>query len=353
MNRYSLPIALLGFMMTWSLPLSASSLDSEGRRYVRTAQVKIADAPPPLPYSGIVRSADNAPLAFQAGGRLAELNVDVGSSVKAGETLAILDNPELGPASKAANARVKELQTRVEQAARDVRRIRSLRQSGVAGQAELERAQENFDVLSASLATAKAESERARQLLQETRLSAPFDGEVSSVFAEPGQTIAAGRTILTLDGANGLEVEIGVPARQMRLLDIGMELPVEQFGTARRSIARIIHVARTRTQNQLYRVVAAIPEQSEMQAGSTITLLLPSAANAPLYEVPVRAVVDTGRGVPRVFIVVDGKVQGTQVSLHQILGDTVLISGPLNEGDSVVLEGLSGLLDSDAVKVLP
>ena len=321
--------------------------------YVRASIVKPAETPPPLPFSGTVRAADNAPLAFQAGGRLKSLEIDVGQKVKTGELLAILDNPELGPAANAATARVNELKARVAQALRDVKRIRSLRQSGVAGQAELERSQENFDVLNASLATAKAEAVRARQLLQETKLYAPFDGEISRVFVEPGQTISAGKTVLAIDGSGGLEIEIGVPSKQMKLLEIGREIPIKQFGAPLTTKAKVIHIASTRVRNQLHRVIAAIPQSDELQAGATITLLLPSLANATLLEIPVRAVVDTGRGVPRVFIIHDDHVQSVQIELHQVLGSTVLISGPLEVGDRLVTEGLAGLQDGNKVVVLP
>jgi RND family efflux transporter MFP subunit len=306
-----------------------------------------------LPFSGTVRAADNAPLAFQAGGRLQSLEIDVGQKVKAGDLLAVLDNPELGPAANAAKARVHELKTRVDQALRDVKRTRSLRRSGVAGMAELERSEENFAVLNASLATANAEAERANQLLKETKLYAPFDGDISRVFVEPGQTVSAGKTVLALDGAKGLEIEIGVPARQMKLLEIGRELSITQFGLPLESKARIIHIATTRVRNQLHRVIAALPDSSGLQAGATITLLLPSFASAPLLEIPVRSVVDTGRGVPRVFVISNGAVQSVQIQLHQVLGGTVLISGPLDVGDLVVAEGLAGLQDGNKVSVLP
>lgn len=343
----ALPLALL-------IPNLAFAADEPAatKKFVRVIAVATARDLPPLPFSGTVRAGNRAPLAFQTNGRLAQRPAEVGQNVKAGDLLAVLSNPQLKPALEAAKARVLELQTRTGQSQRDLERVRRLRQSGAATTEELEQVRANQQALQASLSLAIADRDRAQQLLDETRLTAPFSGQIAAVYLETGQIVAPGQTVVELSGAGGLELEIGVPANLLPRIRAGSKVPLSQFSQPLGVSGTISRLSQSSIPGQLNRVIISLPRDDRLHAGSTLTIGLPAVRSDHSLEVPIRAVIDTGRGIPRVFRYAEGRVESVAVELQKVLGRTVMIKGPLKPGEQVVYAGLAGLQDGAIVHVL-
>lgn len=340
------------FLVSSGTFAQAENPQRDTRSYVRVSPVLEARALPPLPFSGTVRAGNRAPLAFQTNGRLAERPAEVGQNVEEGELLAVLDNPQLEPAFQAANARVMELKTRTAQSERDLERVRRLRQTGAATTEELEQVRANHEAQLAALSLATADRERAKQLLNETRLTAPFSGQIAAVYLEKGQIVAPGQTVVELSGSGGLELEIGVPAKLLALIEAGTKVPLSQFNQPMGIFGTVSRLSQTSVPGQLNRVVIRLPRDSRLHGGSTLTVGLPATKAEQSLEVPIRSVIDTGRGIPRVFRYAQGRVESVAIELQKVLGATVLIRGPLKPGDWVVYAGLEGLQDGTEVLLL-
>ena len=319
-------------------------------RYVRVAPVETISSVAPLPFSGTVTASSGADLAFQTSGRVARRVVEVGQRVQAGELLLVLDNPQLAPALESAVAREQELQTRYDQAQRDQRRVDGLFASGAATREEHEQVEANAQALKAALSLARAERARAQALLDETRLKAPFAGEITAVMVDEGQIVAPGQSVLALSGESHLELEIGVLARMLPVLELGQNVTLLQFGEALDVHGEISRIATASLPGALNRVVVRLPQDARLHAGMTLGVALPSTPQQALLSVPMRAVVDIGLGAPRVFQLREDTVEARAVQLVRILGERVLVSGELAAGDLVVIAGLSGLQHGQRVE---
>ncbi len=328
-------------------PEQADALDSA--HYVRVAEAEVVESVAPLPFSGTVTASSGANLAFQTEGRIARRLVEVGQSVRAGEVLLELDNPQLEPALDAARARVQELTTRFDQAQRDEQRVEGLLKQGAATTEEHEQVRANARALEAGLALARAERSRAQALLEESRLKAPFAGEITALMVDEGQIVAPGHTALALSGENHLELEIGVLARMLTVLEVGQEVTLSVFGETLEVRGQISRIATASLPGALNRVVIRLPDDARLHAGMTLGVALPSTPNQTLLSVPLRAVVDIGLGAPRVFRLSEDQVSARPVRLVRILGERVLVDGDLAAGDLLVIAGLSGLRDGQRV----
>lgn len=185
-----------------------------------------------LTASGYVTARRLATVSAEVTGKVAEILVEEGTPVSAGQVVARLD-PTLAQidldqarAESAAAAAAREASVAdLDNAAATLKRIEGLPRGSVASEADLTRAIATADAArarvaqaEATLASAKANLARAQALLDKTEIRAPFDGVVTSKDAQPGEIVspvAAGggstRTgICTVVDMASIEVEVDV-----------------------------------------------------------------------------------------------------------------------------------------------
>ena len=185
-----------------------------------------------LDASGFVVARRQATVAAEVTGKLAEVLVEEGMRVEAGQVLARLDDAteqarlELSRARlTSAERTVSEIEVRLNDAERTQRRLDQLRQRELVSQADLDQAETSVNSLSAQLDSARQQVQVARrevelqeQLLDELTVRAPFAGVVIARAAQVGEMvspISAGggftRTgISTIVDMDSLEIEVDV-----------------------------------------------------------------------------------------------------------------------------------------------
>jgi HlyD family secretion protein len=182
--------------------------------------------------SGYVVARRQATIAAEITGRIAEVLIEEGKKVKAGEilakldsTLAITERDAADSQLKAVQATVKSLVVQLKAANYTAEHCKELYMKGVTSQAVFIEAKAKSDSLAAQLEQAKSQSDvaslelkRRNELVEKHVLRAPFDSVVISKNAQPGEIISpvsAGggftRTgIATLVDMDSLEVEVDV-----------------------------------------------------------------------------------------------------------------------------------------------
>jgi multidrug efflux system membrane fusion protein len=328
--------------------------DSHGdRRSVRVAAVELREGSRELRMSGITRATRRATLAFLVSGTLVERAADLGSRVSKGEEVARLYNPSLEPAVAAGQARIRELDARLDQLERDLQRATDLRQRGLISQEDLERVSTDLSATRAARDLAKADLAEARNRLHQSRLVAPFDGSVTDVRFEIGEYVAAGQPVIQLSALDQLEVELSIPETLIDRFEAGREVELDlTFLPGRKVKGRVVRTGDSGGQaGGLFPVEIALEPTPGIRPGLTVELVLP-LPSTPSRFVPLAAILDPGTGRPRVFRIVDGRVQPVFVTVGQLYGDTVEVSGDLGEGDLVAVTGLSSLTPGQAVEIL-
>lgn len=365
MKRSRLPLLLAFLTLSGALylsagdqgPTSGSGTDDHLRR-VRVADVAAQTSARTLRFTGVLRATRRARLAFTLGGRLSTRPVEVGDRVERGDELARLDDRELRHAVARADASLRELQASLAQRTRDVARVSALVDAKAATSEELEQVSAGLDSLRAAEEAATAALREQRRLLDETRLRAPFAGMITSVLAEPGESTTSGRTVVVLSGSGALEVEVEVPEQVMVRLENGAAVRVDLPALGILDLAgETTSVGRTAAgPGQLFPVVVAVDAPARAGAGMTAEVALRLQEDQVL-TLPIEAVTNPGGQRPSVFRLVerDGRtvVEKLAVRVGTLIGGRVSIEGALAEGDRVVVGGQRGLLDGDAVEVMP
>jgi len=162
--------------------------------------------------TGAVSPLISVQVGSQVSGRIAQLLVDFGATVRQGQTIATIE-PSLFRATVAqaranrasARAGLDKVRAQKAQADRQLARDSSLLADGLVTQAEFELAQSTAQVAAAEIATAEANIAQSQAALDQAELNlkyatitSPIDGIVISRNVDVGQTVAAALQAPTL-----------------------------------------------------------------------------------------------------------------------------------------------------------
>jgi HlyD family secretion protein len=168
--------------------LSRKSADGTSYRFVT---VEKGDLESVVSATGALSAVKTVQVGTQISGLISKLNVDFNDKVVAGQVIAQLDTTLLDTSIHDAEATLERNQAQLRQAERDYERIKTLHQQGISADVDFNTAQYNLDVARASVKSANATLERARQNLAYATITAPVSGTVVERDVDVGQTVAA------------------------------------------------------------------------------------------------------------------------------------------------------------------
>ncbi|MEO7245916.1 MAG: efflux RND transporter periplasmic adaptor subunit, partial [Rubrivivax sp.] len=250
-------------------------------RSVRTVVVEAGTAQGSREYAAEVRARTEARLGFRVGGKLQQRRVDAGQTVRAGDLLAVLDPQDLRLAQDAARAGLEAARVAADQASADLERYRGLRAQGFISEAELQRRETSARSAEAQLDQAQAQAGLQRNQTAYTRLTAPTDGVVTGVDAEPGAVLSAGTPVLRLALAGPRDVVFAVPETEVGALRalVGRAGSVQvrlwgQSGSVPAAVREVAGAADAATRT--FQIKADLgPAAAELGRTAVVTLALP------------------------------------------------------------------------------
>ncbi|HEY7437276.1 MAG TPA: efflux RND transporter periplasmic adaptor subunit [Methylomirabilota bacterium] len=328
--------------------------------------------------AGTLAAEERVVLGMKVAGRLAEISVDLGTRVKAGDVVARLDPTDFRLRVQQAEAALQQARARlglpvdggsdrvdpektplVRQAramldeallTRD-RRIKLWEQQLIA-RAELDAAEAAAKVAEGRyhdaveevgnrqgiLAERRTELELARQQLTDTVLRAPIAGAMSARQAAVGEFLSAGAPVATLVRFHPLRLRLAVPEREAAAIRQGqrVRLTLESDPTVYEG-----HVARLAPaiseENRSLLIEAEIPnEQGRLRPGAFARGEIIVQPDRRLVTVPADALV-TFAGTERVLVVEGGRAVEKRVTVGRRAGERIEILAGLSAGEAVIV----------------
>jgi RND family efflux transporter MFP subunit len=332
--------------------------------------------------AGWVPARRRATVSSKVTGKVLEVNLEEGQSVRRGEVLARLDDAQVRAALAVAEAQVEAARRT---AAEDEARLREARLTsdrraqlfgeGVISRAEVDAAEAQVESLEARIALARQQVLVSESLVRQRRtdlddmvVRAPFDGVAISKDAQPGEMISpvsAGggftRTgIGTIVDMSSLEIEVDVSENYINRVRSGQ--PVEAVLDAYPDWKIPAHVITTVPTADRQRATVrvrigfeALDPRILPDMGVKVGFLA-ERAPAPAADARARLL------VPQAAVRADGERQvvfvlrGDQVERRAITtgateGDRVEVLSGLADGERVVVDGPSELADGARVTV--
>jgi RND family efflux transporter MFP subunit len=169
---------------------------------------------------GRVESRDMVQARARIGGTIISLDVEEGSSAQAGTVIARVVDDKLALHMDALDARLKELDAEMQNAAAELGRGKSLFASGTIARSRLDDLQTRVDVLTNQIAAAQSERAVIVQQGAEGDVLAPASGRVLSVPVTKGSVVMPGETIARIAGG-GYFLRLSLPERHAAQINEG------------------------------------------------------------------------------------------------------------------------------------
>ena len=312
--------------------------------------------------------AKEVEIRAQVSGILQTRNFSEGDKVTAGQSLFSLDAKTYAAEMAKTKADLNAARVRLEQAQREVNRIRPLREKNSISQRELDNAISSADINLADVKSMQANLEQAKLRLDYTKVISPVTGIVGRELVSEGTYVSGPEVLLTqLTQIDPIRVRFGLSEReqlQMRndaaagLLTLPEEghwnTRIKLFdGSLHPQVGQVnFSDIRINSQTGTSELQAITPNPSfSLRPGQFVRIILEGAVRENAYVVPQRAVLDNGLGK---FVYVMAKNdQGMTVALPApvVVGEWVteaegiengwVIREGLKTGDQVIIDGMA------------
>jgi RND family efflux transporter MFP subunit len=304
-----------------------------------------------LSSTGTVHARESAVVSAQVMGRIQQVLVHEGDSVRAGQTLVVLDDAALHASVEQAQAGVKAAQnaqvaaqTNAALAASTLDRYKQLQSEKSVSPQEMdevsrraEAAAANLEAVRAQTDAARAQENGARTMMSYTRLVAPFAGVVTARMADPGTMAAPGVPLLQVDQAGALQLQASVDESAISAIHKGMKVPVAidggSPGNLAGTVAEIVPAADPSSHSFLVKI--DLPSSTQMRAGMYGTAMFANGTKQAIL-IPRSAVVSRGSLSCAYVLDSQGIAQLRYLTLGSPQGDLVEVLSGVSAGEKLV-----------------
>ena len=339
MRRYNLlrivPLLAVALLASCGGGESAKTTESEApqKPKVRVEKVQLVPVDQISTFTATVEADQVNNIAPAMGGRIREIRVDVGAQVRRGQALVTMDKVNLS-----------QQQTQVATMKRDYERYKELYEVGGISKQQLDQAKTQLDV-----------AEYAMNSLDEnTTLTSPVSGVVTARNYDPGD-VAGQFPILTIESINPVKVKVNVSESYYNQVVKGM--PVEVMvdalgGEAFKGTVSLIHPTLDPVSHTFTAEISVPNNDQRLRPGMFSRVKMNFGTNERPLLSDKAVLKQVGSNDRYVFVENNGKAVYTLVQLGVRINDKYEIVSGLNDGDRVIVEGNTGLIDGKEVEVI-
>ena len=320
-----------------------------------------------VPVYGRVIARQAGVVAARVRGAIAEIRADVGTRVKRGDILTVLESDMLTSERDLKTAELAEFraktgtaQAQLRLAEQELQRIERLRKSSAFSPARYDDKRRDVERYRSAMAETAARVKQAVASLNITEINlananirAPYNGVITQRHTEAGAYLNIGEKVVTMTNDEALEIEADVPARRLSALTPGLKISVDpetapRFDVVVRAIVpEENQLTRTRT---IRFVPTAGATPALLAANQSVIVHIPSGPPRTVTTAHKDALLHR-RGSPVMFVFAGGKVTPRSVVLGEAFGSRFEIVSGLGPGDMVVTRGNERLRPGQEVQV--
>jgi RND family efflux transporter MFP subunit len=286
----------------------------------------------------------DSPIYARSSGYLSHWYADIGTHVRKGQLLAVIEAPEVDQELNQARAMLSQAQANVTLAGVTAKRYQDLIHTNAVAQQEVDTNNQNLSAQTANLQAADANVKRLEELQSFEKVVAPFDGVITQRLVDVGDLINAG------NGGNGAQLFHISATSTMRVFVPVPEAHGDQIVAGLKADLTLTELPGAHFTGAVVRTSDSIDPAShtlltEIDVPNPAGKLLPGAyANVHLHlakgtqqlVIPTGAVLFQAAGPEAVVVNADNRLELRQVSLGNDLGNLIEITSGLKPTDRVV-----------------
>ncbi len=280
--------------------------------------------------AGIKEATKGAPF----GGRIVQINYKVGDYVEANQV--VVEFPVDEPGSMYETAKVT-----YENSKRMYERTNALLKAG-------ETSQVNFENVESQYLVNKRNYENAKQL---TFIEAPFSGTIVDIKVNVGDNVNKDAPLFTVAQLQKMRVKIWITEKEINQIKKGLTTEMVFGGKTYTGTVVEKSLALDPAKQAFYAEVEFDNSKREIKSGVTVEIKVLIYKNPKAIIIPRNIVMSDGGG-QYVFVDKDGVAEKRYITNGQESGVNYEISGGLQVGDKLVVNGGSQLTDGAKIKVI-
>jgi RND family efflux transporter MFP subunit len=388
--------AILALLIGWRWMVhsrtQASDSDSypSGEVIAAVALVERGTIENTLAISGAFKPFQDVDVHAKVAGYIRKIYVDVGDHVTEGQTLAVLEVPELAAELAGATAAVRRAEQEIHRAQGDVERAKSThaaahamfdrlsqasqQKAGLVAQQEVDNVQAKdleseaavssalagFSAAQQSLEVAQANQKQFNSLSNYTRIVAPFAGVITARYADTGALIAAGTSsssqsvpVVRLAEVSKLRLVLPVPESIAAQIHLGDPVKVHVQALNEDIVGKVSRFAgsldsQTRTMET---EIDFDNRNKKLLPGMFAETVLQLAESADVLLLPLESVTQSNEATTVLVVTAQNTLEERHVKLGLQGKSRIEVLSGLNENDQVVVGNRSQFRNGQ--KVIP
>lgn len=349
--------ALLLFVLTGcqqkgTTPAAAAGMQATP---VQTVAVSMAPVPDGSDYVATIKSRRSTTIQPQVSGRITDIRVKSGDTVKAGQVMMQLDSQPQVAQVQSQRATENQKKAVYDYNVVESERQRKLFEAGVTSRDAWDQAEQAY-------ANSKADYESAVSLTKtyEAQLAyydvrAPYDGIVGDIPVHVGDYASTTTVLTTVDERKDLEAYIYIPTERTGQVRQGLDVDITDNAGNLLQKTKIDFLS-PQVDGDLQGILVKAPVRPELLRHSEIVKARVIWDTKPKAVVPVLAVSRLG-GQTFVYVAEDqgGKYFAKQraITVGDTVGNDYAVQSGLKEGDKVIVSGTQFLMDGAPVMLIP
>ncbi len=388
-------VAVAGLLVFWALFRHAKTEadgsdnpEQAGAPVAAVVKVGHGTLGTPLTLAGGFKPFQEVDLHAKVAGYIKTMYVDVGSHVKEGQTLAVLEVPELAAQLSGADAAVRRAKEEIRRAQGDVQRAKSAheathamaarltqasdsraglvaqqevddaRAKDLEGEAQVSSAEAALSAAEQALDVAVATQQQYKALSDYTKITAPFTGVITVRYADTGSLIAAGTSsstqsapVVRIAQISVLRLVLPVPESIAGQIRLGEPVKVHVQALNQDSVGKVSRFAdaldpQTRTMET---EIDFDNKAGKLLPGMYAETVLQLAESQNALVVPLEAVAQGEKGAAVLVVNAQDVVEERKVKLGLQGKSRVQVLSGLTEGERVIVGNRSEFRNGEKV----
>lgn len=314
-------------------------------------------------YPVIIRGLQEVELRPQVNGYITAIHFTEGSRVKKGQKLYSIDQQQSEAAYQQALANLSVQEANLERARKDVERYRELDKADAIAKQQVDYAEAAYSSAEKQVDAAKAAVRAVQTNVRYTTIVAPFDGTIGISSVRLGAAVTPGQTVLnTISSDDPIAADIVVD--QKEIIRFSNLMSAEKAkgdsifqlvfgGEVYQHPGKISIIDRAvdpHTGSIRLRLEFPNPDRL-LRVGMSGKLRVASNVNNTIV-IPSKAL---NEQLGEFFVYIADSARATQrkVVPGKFVGKNVIIKSGLQQGDSIITEGVQNLREGTAIRVAP
>lgn len=334
--------------------LSTSSIAQERRMppaTVEVAQVENTQLATSTKIPGTVSSQQYAWHSAETTGKILSLKA-IGTTVKKGDTLAVLNTKILRSQRKEQESNVKSEESQILYLRNQVKRLHELRAQNIAAESQIEETQALLDRAINNKAASESRLQQINIGIAASTLRAQFAGTITEHAMQAGEFASPGRQIVRVINLNSKEIIARTALSNIPFLKVGDTVNLSRASkTGNAKLIALVPVGDTT--EGVYELRMQIL-QGKWLVGEKLSVAIPQSEDAQKITVPRDAIILRAEGNSVIKVATDNSTQRIQVNTGIGNGERIVVSpinGELNVGDQVIIRGAESLRDGQSIKI--